>query len=288
MIQAKKNYKTKKISNEERLVVRLLYNSMMGRLILKIIIRPSISKMFGRLMNFSASRVLIRKFIEKNNIDMNEYPSINYKSFNDFFTRKIKEECRTFFDNSQDIVAPCDGKMTVYPITCDADFYIKGSIYTIESMLEDKLLAHEFEGGVCLIFRLTPDDYHRYSYIDNGEIISRKKIKGVLHTVRPIAQRRHKIFMQNTREYEVLQTENFDKVIQMEVGALFVGRISNHERVCKFKRGDEKGMFEFGGSTIIMLFRKNRVVIDDSICMNTRNYKETIVKMGTTIGKRYS
>jgi phosphatidylserine decarboxylase len=148
------------------------------------------------------------------------------------------------------------------------------------------MLADEFMGGVCLIFRLTTDDYHRYVYIDNGESISRKKIKGVLHTVRPIAHQRYKVFVQNTREYEVMQTENFGKVIQVEVGALFVGRITNHKTGLSFKRGDEKGMFEFGGSTVIMLFQKDSIQLDDAIYENTRQNKETIVKMGYTVGNK--
>ena len=83
-----------------------------------------------------------------------------------------------------------------------------------------------------------------------------------------------------------MQTINFGKVIQMEVGALFVGHIKNYMTEGAFKRGDEKGMFEFGGSTIVMLFQKNSITIDDAICKNTRQNKETIVKMGYKIGEK--
>jgi len=136
-----------------------------------------------------------------------------------------------------------------------------------------------------LIFRLTPDDYHRYCYIDNGEILHRKKINGALHTVRPVAYQHYNVFCENSRDYTVMQTTNFGKVIQIEVGALFVGKITNHDDDAA-KRGAEKGMFQFGGSTIIMLFQKDTVTIDEAIYENTRNHKETIVKMGYKIGEK--
>lgn len=287
MVSTKKvSYKTQEISHKESLAVRFLYNSIPGRILLSVLVRTTISKIFGVLLDCLASRVLIRSFVKNNNIDMSEYANVNYKSFNDFFTREIKKNLRPLSDHEHDTIAPCDGKLTAYQITSAGAFCIKSSMYTIESLLKDKALSDEFMGGVCLIFRLTPDDYHRYVYIDNGESLYRKRIKGVLHTVRPISQQRYKVFVQNTREYEVLLTENFGKVIQIEVGALFVGRISNHKIDRTFKRGDEKGMFEFGGSTIIILLQKNAVILEDAIFANTQENKETIVRMGCKIGEK--
>jgi len=281
-----KAYETQEIDYLENLLIRFLYNSLPGRLLLKLLIKTPVSKLFGFFMKSPVSRGFIRNFIKNNNIDMSEYDNVKHKSFNDFFKREIKKEGRPFTDNLHDVSAPCDGKLTAYPITSDGAFHIKSSIYTIDSLLQNKVLASEFMGGVCLIFRLTTDDYHRYSYIDNGESIGHKRIKGVLHTVRPIAGERYKIFAKNAREYEVLQTENFGKVIQIEVGALFVGRINNHKAGNTFKRGDEKGMFEFGGSTIVMLFQKGAVKIDTTIFANTQQNKETVVKMGNIIGEK--
>ncbi|MCI8568108.1 MAG: phosphatidylserine decarboxylase, partial [Bacilli bacterium] len=166
-------------------------------------------------------------------------------------------------------------------------FKIKNSLYNLESLLKDKKLADEYKNGVCLIFRLTPDNYHRYCYIDNGKVVSSKKIKGVLHTVRPIALNRYNVYIQNTREYTVIETENFEKVIQMEVGAMFIGRITNHTINGKVHRGEEKGTFEFGGSTIVMIFKENTVKIDKIISQNTIENKETVIKMGNIIGKQY-
>jgi len=281
-----KNYVTKEIQYKDRSAANFLYNSLPGRILLKLLVKTTVSRFVGVLMESPASKRFITRFIKQNNIDMDEYENVKYKSFNDFFIRKIKDGNRPFSDNINDIIAPCDGKLSVYPITQDGKFIIKNSIFTIESLLMDKNLADEFKDGVCLVFRLTPDDYHRYVYIDDGEILSSKKIKGVLHTVRPIAFERYKVFKQNAREYTLLQTKNFGKIIQMEVGALFVGRISNHIKGQTFKRGDEKGLFEFGGSTVILMFKNNTIELDKFIYENTMNKKETIIKMGNKIGKK--
>jgi len=282
----RKIFVTCDISCKDNIATQFLYNSLMGRILLRLIIKPVFSKFIGVLMDNRISKILIPFFIENYNICMDENKYTKYKSLNNFFTRKIKEGSRPITANSFDVIAPCDGKLTAYAITSDCTFKIKNIIYTIDGLLQDKTLANEFMDGICLIFRLTPADYHRYVYIDNGECLYRKKINGVLHTVRSISQQRYEIFIQNVREYEVMQTEYFNKVIQVEVGALFVGRISNHDTGGTFKRGDEKGMFEFGGSTIVMLFQKNVIRPDDSIFENTRQNKETVVKMGEKIGEK--
>ena len=271
---------------KDNLVLNFLYNSLPGIVLLHVLVKTIVSRFFGFLMDRPISRFLIRSFVERYNINIKEYEDVKYISFNDFFTRRIKKELRPFPDNPHDLAAPCDGKLMAYPITADSVFYIKNSMYDVGELLQDKILAGEFINGVCLIFRLTPDDYHRYSYIDDGEIIYHKRIKGVLHTVRPISQQRYDIYVRNSREYTVMQTINFGKVIQMEVGALFVGRIKNHMTGGAFKRGYEKGMFEFGGSTVVMLFQKNSITIDDAISKNTQQNKETRVQMGYKIGEK--
>ena len=237
-------------------------------------------------MDASFSRLFVKGFVKKNNINMSEYEDVKYTSFNDFFSRDVKKECRFFPENEHDLFSPCDSKLTVYQIDENSVYKIKNSIYDIESLLQNKQLADEYINGVCLIFRLTADDYHRYCYIDNGELLSVKKINGVLHTVRPISLKHYNIYKINSREYSIIKTENFGQVIQIEVGALFVGRIKNNAISGSVKRRNEKGSFEFGGSTIIMLFQKDKVVIDEVINNNTRDNKETIVKMGYKIGKK--
>jgi phosphatidylserine decarboxylase len=262
-------------------VLRWLYNTVPGRVLLSVLIKPPVSRLVGVLMDSSFSRLFIRGFIKRNKIKIDQ--SVKYSSFNAFFARK---EERAFTAGEQEVAAPCDGRLTAYAITGDSVFRIKNSLYSVDGLLQSKRLAAEFRGGTCLIFRLTPGDYHRYCYIDDGEVVATKKIKGVLHTVRPIAVERYRVYAQNSREYVLLKTKNFGMVVQMEVGALFIGRIANYAIKIRCKRGEEKGMFEFGGSTIVVLFRKGEVAIDGKIWENTRKNRETLIRLGEKIGEK--
>jgi len=282
-----KEYDIEDMSRKDNIGINFLYGTLPGRVMLKALVRPFVSVFFGFVMDRRLSSLFIRRFVKRNKIDMAEYQNVKYRTFNEFFSRKVREGLRPFPGDTHDLAAPCDAKLTAYPITADGVFQIKNSIYDINGLLGDKSLADEYTGGVCLIFRLTPDDYHRYSYVDDGVILSSRKIRGVLHTVRPISHMHYKVYAQNAREYAVMQTENFGKIVQMEVGALFVGRITNYAAGGPFKRGAEKGLFEFGGSTIVILFQKGRAEIDETIYENTRQDKETVVKMGYKIGAAY-
>lgn len=277
-------FPTLEISEKDTAGVNFLYHTPPGRALLRLLICPGVSKALGAFLDTGVSRHLVSPFVKGTKLDLSDYPQVSYRSFNDFFTRRVKEGRRPIDKTADTLVAPCDGKLTVYPITEDAVFSIKHSSYALKDLLRDEALAKEFEGGTCLIFRLTPDDFHRYSFMDDGRILSSSIIPGVLHTVRPIAFRRYPVYLENAREYAVLETANFGKVIQMEVGALFVGRIVNHP-LTTFVRGQEKGKFEFGGSTILLLLQKDAAVIDEELLENTRQNKESIVRLGSTIGK---
>lgn len=278
-------FPTVPISEKDTAGANFLYHTAPGRLLLKLLIRPGVSRALGAFLDTGISRHLIGPFVKRTKLDLSDYPDIPYHSFNDFFTRRIKDGRRPMEMDDATLVAPCDGKLTVYPVTVDAVFHIKHSAYALKDLLRDESLAREFEGGTCLIFRLTPDDFHRYSFMDNGRILSSKAIPGVLHTVRPIAFRRYPVYLENAREYAVLETSNFGKVIQMEVGALFVGRIVNHPATT-FARGQEKGKFEFGGSTIILLLQRGAAVIDEDLLENTRQNKESVVRLGARLGHK--
>lgn len=262
-----------------------LYHTIPGRCLLQLLIRPGVSKAVGSFLDTGLSRHLVTPFVKATKLDLSDYPNRAYNSFNDFFTRHIREGRRPVDMAPDALVAPCDGKLTAYPITAEGLFDIKHSVYSVADLLRDEALAKEFEGGTCLIFRLTPDDFHRYSFMDAGRILETKTLPGVLHTVRPIAFRRYPVFSENAREFAVLETTNFGNVIQMEVGALFVGRIVNHP-LSTFARGQEKGKFEFGGSTVILLLQKNTAIIHEELLENTRCGFESIVRLGQKIGQK--
>ena len=263
-----------------------LYRNPCGRVILKVATLPTISKVAGWFMDRKISSFAINRFVKKNNIDVKEYEERKYKSYNDFFTRKIKDEVRKVDKNKKNLISPCDSKLTAYEVNDKSIFKIKDSYYKIEDLLKNKKLAEKYKNGLCLIFRLCVDDYHRYCYIDNGTKDKNTFIKGVLYTVRPIALENYNIYKENSREYTTLHTDNFGDVVQIEVGATIVGRIKNHHGEYNFTKGEEKGMFEFGGSTIVLLIEKDRVTIDKEILDNTKEGYETIVKIGEKIGTK--
>ena len=266
-------------------ILKFLYNTVPGRVVLKALVSPTISKIGGAYMDSKMSKMHIKNFIKKNAIDMSQYEKAEYSCFNEFFTRKILEEKRPIATEKNVLISPCDGRLSAYHISEDSDFYIKKSHYRIGDLLKDSLKSPDYNGGICLVFRLCVDDYHRYIHIDDGEIIENKAIKGILHTVRPIAVNQCPVFVQNSREYSIIETENFGTIAQIEVGALLIGKIKNHQKAGEIKKGTEKGMFLYGGSTIVILLQKGIVDIPESYFDATSQDIETKVTCGSEIGK---
>lgn len=268
-------------------LLKILYTNAVGRIAVRILINPIISKLGGIFLNSGLSKSMIAPFVKNNKISLEDYEEKEYASYNDFFTRQIKKSKRPIDLEDKSLISPCDSKLSIYEITDTKEFFIKNTYYTVNSLLRDSRLADKYRGGYACIFRLTVDDYHRYCYIDSGKKTGNRKIKGVLHTVNPVANDVRPIYKENCREYSVLQSDNFGKVLMMEVGALFVGKIVNYDQSAIVAKGQEKGRFEFGGSTIILLFEKNKVIIDKDIIKNTNTGCETIVKLGEKIGIAY-
>lgn len=266
-------------------LLKKLYGTISGRRLVKILIHPVFSRMAGRLLDSRLSRVFICPFVRRNAIDMEQYEKKSYSSYNDFFVRSVKSEKRPIQTNPKSLISPCDAKLTVYPITKSGRFCIKHTVYSMESLLKNEELAARYEGGLLCVFRLTVDDYHRFCYVDSGRKSANIKIPGMLHTVNPIANDVYPIYKENAREYCLLKTENFGTVLMMEVGALMVGRIVNYHGACSVIRGQEKGRFEFGGSTVVLALEKGRVRIDEDILENSRENVETIVCMGEKIAE---
>lgn len=281
-------FKTIKINEESSRLLTFLYKTMLGRFILKGLVQAPVTKLAGLYLNNTLSKGMINTFIQKNQLQMEDYQSAEYVSFNDFFMREIKAEARPLSEDTQLLSAPCDGKVTVYPIDEQSTFRVKHSEYTLSELFDSAELAKEWQGGSAVIFRLTPDDYHHYYFIDEGNICEQKKISGVFHTVQPIAVHNAPVFSRNSRELTIIETENFGRIAQMEIGALMVGKIKNLPISEKCQRFEKKGWFEFGGSTVILLFQKDQVKIDPELWMNTENNLETRIKFGQVVGKRGS
>lgn len=264
--------------------IRFLYEKPIGQQLLKLLILPWVSNSAGWLLDRGISRCLVKPFVEKNHLDLSDYPRQSYCSFNDFFTRRILPEKRPMDMDPSHLIAPCDGKLTAYAIGPDAKFRIKGVHYTLEGLLRDQALAERYLGGTLLLFRLSVDDYHRYCYAAEGVLLPGRSIDGVLHTVNPFAAQRRPLYRENCREYGLLKTERFGTILTMEVGALMVGRIVNHHKAALVRRGQEKGYFAFGGSSVVLLLERDRLCLDEDIRKNSAAGEETIVRMGERIG----
>lgn len=270
------------MEDKQTRLVKKLYSTPPGRLLLRILTKPWISKAAGAFMNTRASSLLIDSFARKNGIDMGDFEKRSFRSFNDFFTRRVLSCKRPVSMNREHLVAPCDGLLSVHTISAGKSFEIKGQSYTLEELVRSSDVSERFEGGLLLRFRLTVSDYHRYHYPDNGSKSDNRRIEGVLHTVHPFASACRPIYAENQREYFTLETDNFGEMLYIQVGALLVGRIrNNHERAIVV-RGEEAGCFEYGGSTVILCLEKGVARLNSEYSVNTD--EEVRVRMGQTIG----
>ena len=279
------NRSTKEIIDiKEQKSLIFLYNTTLGRIMLKIITQPLLSKPSEKLTNSKISKLYIKRFIKKHNIDMNNFQKTKYNSFNDFFTRKVNNPMPDKEINKKLLISPCTSKLMVYTIDKDLTINVKKTKYTIENLIKEK--DETLEGGTCLVFRLSIDDYHRYHAFDNQKILKTNKIKGLLHTVNPVSYDKYQVFTENQREVSKIETENFGTVYQIEVGALNVGKIHNTTKK-RLKKYEEKGYFSFGGSTIILLFQKHKIKIDKDIIFASKQNLETKINYKDIIGKKY-
>ena len=270
---------------KESLFLRFLYHTVLGRVLLKMLSCRFVSFIVGLFLSSQCSRFLISGFIKKNHIVIEEYEQKNYKSFNDFFSRKIKKECRPIARNAKDCISPSDGFLSAHPIENGLVLPIKQSVFSISSLLQNEKLAKKYKNGTCIVLRLCVEHYHRYCYLDEGTKENNIYIPGKLHTVRPIALEKCPVFTENAREYTIMHTKHFGDVVEIEIGALLVGKIKNYHQVYQFSKGEEKGTFLFGGSTIVLLFQKNAVKIPKSYFEKSKRGMEIPIKMGEKIGE---
>jgi len=275
--------KTEKVLGEKWL--SWLYGNPVGEASMYILVkRKFFSSIYGNMMDWKSSVEKIKPFVDEYNIDMDIVENQEYNSFNDFFTRKLKMSARPIDSSINVVVSPADGKILAYADLNYADFIVKGVKFDVSSFLDDNELAKKYENGSLFVIRLAPYDYHRFHFPVGGTVSQPVLIDGDLYSVNPIALRQMiDIFFINKREYVSISTAQFGKVIMAEVGATMVGSIVQTYNSNNVKIGEEKGYFKFGGSTVVLIFEKDKIVIDDDLLKNTAAGLETEVKMGEKI-----
>ena len=249
--------------------------------------RKLVSSIYGKMMDRTSSAKKIHPFIEEFDIDMSVTQEQKFQNFNDFFTWKLKDTARLVDTSYNTVVSPADGKILAYADINNSDFIIKGYRFDVSSFLDNPDLAQKFHDGALLIIRLAPVDYHRFHFPVSGNLSPNKKVEGDYYSVNPFALRKKaNIFCFNKREYTILSNPLFGDVIMAEVGATMVGSIVQTFKGSYVKKGEEKGYFKFGGSTVVLLFEKSKIHIDEDLLNNTAKGYETTVKMGERIGEK--
>ena len=260
------------------------YNTKLGNALSFLLLkRKFVSRLVAKKYRSKNSAKMIPEFVEKYGIDLGEQSANDFSSFNDFFTRK---QNRDIDEAPGRLIAPADSRLLVKKIDGDTVISVKGYNYTAAQLLQHEELARKFENGTCLVFRLCPTDYHRYCFPDNGTAEETKVIDGKYDSVNTFFVK-DAVHTTNYRELTMLHTEHFGDIAYMEVGAMIIGKITpTFKTPGNFEKGEEKGYFEYGASTVIMLLEKDAAEIDEDILNQSEQGIETLVKYGEGIGRK--
>ncbi|RLG14679.1 MAG: phosphatidylserine decarboxylase [Candidatus Nanohalarchaeota archaeon] len=254
---------------------------------------PVFSKALSRYYKSRVSKKIIPKFVKKHNINIKEFEKQldEFRTFNDFFIRKLKPNSRPIDSNPLHGICPADSKVLAFENTdINYVFQVKNDTFALSKLLNKFVPAEDYEGGSYCIFRLTPKDYHRFHFIDNGKVIKTKALKGKLYSVTPISlEKTKKLYIKSKKHLTLFESKNFGRVVCVEVGASCIGSIvQTHNNEMNAFKGNEKGYFQFGGSAVLLFFMKNKIQLAEDLLKNTSKGYETEVKVGEFLGKRIS
>jgi phosphatidylserine decarboxylase len=289
--------KTGKVEKEKiygRWALSLLYGESVGARVfsfffLPLLARvPWISCLYGYLQKRPASARKVQPFIAAFNVDVTEFETQTFQTFNDFFIRKLNPKTRPIDPDPLCAAAPADGRYFVYPdLSKTSGFYVKGQEFDLFSFLQDAPLARRLSSGSMAIARLCPTDYHRFHFPSAGLPSGSRQIEGALFSVNPIALRKRlTILWENKRMITEIETEEFGTFLFVEVGATCVGSIhQTYVASQRVEKGEEKGFFSFGGSCIVLIFEKGRIQFDEDLVKNSERGLETKVLFGSSLGR---
>lgn len=254
--------------------VRLLYGTSVwsktiGFLILHLFAKwPYLSCIYGWFQTLGYSKKKIAPFIKRFHIDESEFaePASHFHSFNDFFIRSLKKSARPI--SASPAVIPADGRYRFFPEIRKSDgFSVKSRPFCLETVLQSRDLAEQYDGGSAVIARLCPIDCHRFYFPIDCTASKAELINGKLYSVNPIAITDNPwIWGVNRRILTTLSSDQFGQVLYMEVGATNVGSvIQTYTPGAEMKKGDEKGYFSFGGSALLLFFKRGMITFDKDL-----------------------
>lgn len=259
------------------------------------------SEKMGREYDAPSSRNHIQPFIDSFHLrdglaELEKPDPADYACFNDFFARKLKDGARPIAEPGNDRVvsSPADCRLTAFPtLDLATKYWIKGFGFTPARLLGDEALAARFDGGSICIARLAPQDYHRWHAPIDGTVESVRLIPGAYYTVNPQAVNESgpmDVFCENKRSVMLCRRKGTGSPVAIiAVGAMLVGSIVYEDGLdqpgAEIRRGQCLGAFKYGGSTVIVLYPKGEVVLDDDLVKNsTEQQCETLVKVGWRVG----
>jgi phosphatidylserine decarboxylase len=271
-------------------LVRYVYERFFGRALRRsLLTRPLFSRAYGRWQSSAASRRAIARVVRDLAIGMDDYvtPPGGFASFNDFFTRKLKPGARPLDPAPERLLSPADGRLFVFAdLRGDTLLPAKGRHISLSRLLGGTAQAHPFTDGAALIVRLCPSDYHRFHFPCEGVAEAPRLLRGPLESVNPYALARGRAILDhNQRHVTLIDSPRFGRVAYVEVGALCVGRIVQTFHPGPVEAGQEKGYFEFGGSTVVLVFEPGRLAFDPDLIDNTKRGLETLVRVGEGIAR---
>lgn len=269
--------------------VRFMYASSFGRGLGELLLsRRWFSQLYGWLQSTRWSGRKVAPFISRYSIPMDEYEPGPFRTFNEFFVRRFADGARPWAQQPDVMPAFAEARYLAWAsIRDDQTFPVKGRDLTAAALMGNAELAQQFTGGPLLLARLCPVDYHRYHYPDDGRVIDSFRVHGAYHSVNPVAlAAKSDVLATNERHVTLLDTEHFGKLAYIEVGAMCVGRIVQSHAAPTFRRGDEKGYFLFGGSTVIVLGEPGRWKPDDGLLRETARERETLIRLGQPVATR--
>ncbi len=289
------NRKTGELETEKVLgqkLIEWLYESKSGQVLSSFLAKPLLSRLYGLYQSSPFSRFAIQDFVREFQISLSDFlpedgrsPASPYSNFNSFFARRFQKALRPFRLESNLLSAFAEARYLAKKSHDDGDLlYVKGKYLTAKSLLDNPEFYTIFEGGPILLARLCPMDYHRFHFPDDGKVLSTFKRGHCLHSVNPMALKaRPDLFCENEREISILETKNFGKLAYIEVGAMMVGKIYQTYTSPNFTRGQEKGMFLFGGSTVIVLGEAGKWTPSQDLLHNSERGYETLVELGSVV-----